>query len=205
MVSRRFQRAGFLVVLSLMSYTTALAAATVNYEGFLYSSGGAPVNGGFVIAGTFAPGFNVHNYFDTFGDGFGNALSDSYDRAVATGTFRPIGSGVSTIAGFFSGTGTTNDTPGTSIYLFGFEHSPTTSLYQALATSSDPSYLVPTGSGITAVNASLANQFAFGKKLNGGIGLVGVPIPEPSTSALASLAAIVTGVSLRRRARKGSC
>lgn len=204
MVSRRFQRVCLLVVLSLMPYTTALAAATVNYQGFLYSGDGAPIDGGFVIAGTFTAGFNAVNFFDAFGDGFGNYQSDSYDRAVAAGTFRPIGSGVSTSAGFFSGTGMTNDTPGTPIYLFGFEHSPTSG-YLVLATSSDLSYLVPPGSGLTTVNASLANQFAFWKKLNGGLAVAGAPIPEPSTLALASLAAIVTGISLRSRARKGSC
>src|SRR5687767_2230345 len=93
------------VAAGMLGYFQSAAAEVVSYNGDLTVNGG-PVPNGFVIAGTFAPTFDPHNYKYVYGDSSGNLLSSEYSQAVADGNFRPIGSGTTTfLDGAFAGTG----------------------------------------------------------------------------------------------------
>jgi PEP-CTERM motif len=209
MVSTRFLAASFFLALLFLVPSPMWAAATVNYQGFLY--GGSfgpfapfqPVVNGFVVAGTFAPGFNPSSIPAVYGDFAQNVGSDYYAKAVADGNIRPIGPGTLTDGtGHFSASGMTSDPTGTRIYLFGFSTPvPSNSgAFSTLGTSSDASFLVPPGGGITTVNASMANQFVFGGTHNNGISLDVLPFPEPSTFILAGVGFVaLAAFAVRRR------
>jgi hypothetical protein len=154
-----------------------------------------------VVAGTFKPGFDLASYPCVYGDDVCNLLGGHYSAAVADGNFIPIGSGdVTDFGGGFSGSGTTSASRGTPIYLFAFETSdPDIAFYWALATSTDPSYLVPGNVETTTLNATLADVFLFGLDHPLGIALQVVPFPEPSTILLAMSAA--SGLMMTRRRR----
>src|SRR5688572_17685339 len=79
----------------MLSLVCATKAATVNYSGVLTEAPfpNGPLNDNFVIAGTFAPGFQVSQYKFAYGDPSGNLYNDHYAYAVADGNFRPIGPG----------------------------------------------------------------------------------------------------------------
>jgi hypothetical protein len=208
-VSKRFLAASAFLALLFLAPIPLWAAATVDYQGFLY--GGSfgpfapfqPVVNGFVVAGTFAPGFNPSSIPVVYGDFAENVGSDYYAKAVADGNIRPIGPGTFTDGtGHFSGSGMTSDPTGTRIYLFGFwTPVPASSgLFSTLGTSSDASFLVPTVGGTTTVDASTANQFFFGGTHNNGISLGVLPFPEPSTFILAAVGFVTLAAFAVRKA-----
>ena len=169
-----------LALLVLTGASPANAAATVDYYGQLYIGSGY-LSGGFVVAGTFAPGFVSANYFQVY------SLSGFYSDSVADGGFRPIGSGVLTDAnGFFSGSGTTNEPPGTQIYLFGFNVSnPDLATHGFLATGSDPSFLIPADMTSTSIHPSQVSSILFGVQFGGdAIGVGPLTVAEPTSFAL---------------------
>lgn len=196
-MSKFLARIAWMQLSILVPIASATAAATVNYQGLLYNTSGSPLQGGFVIAGTFKPGFNPVDVACTYGDAFCNVGNEYYSMGVADGTIRPIGSGAFTgLGGTFSGTGITNEPAGSRIYLFGF---PAFSGYDGvLATSNDSSYVVPPTGGTTTINAALTNQFIFGQKFGDAIAVAGLPIPEPATATLAALAVFALIASRRR-------
>lgn len=188
---------------ALLQASAACADATVSYHGYLYNQALTPIQGGFVIAGTFDPGFNPASYFAVYGDAFGNVAAGHYSAAVAAGTFRPVGLPVNTSAsGFFSGSGTTTAAAGTSIYLVAFpEHPDLGGTFGVLGTGIDPTFRVPDAMGSTDIDAALANQFYWGRHVNGGVGVGTLPIPEPSTLGALIVGAafrVVTGAKSRR-------
>jgi hypothetical protein len=184
MASARLLLVSFFVTLLLVP-SSLWAAATVNYEGYLYGANvppfapHQPVPNGFVIVGTLAPGFTLGQIDSLYGDSAQNVGTDYYGRAVSDGNIRPIGVGTMTDGlGHFAGTGATSDPVGTQIYLFGF--TPSAASVSLLATSSDASYLVPASGGTTTIDATLANQFQWGSRFGNGVAMEGMPIPEPS-------------------------
>src|SRR3954470_2865172 len=191
-----------LVVAVILSSAQLASAATVNYSGVLTEFSGAQLSDDWVIAGTFAPGFNVNLYWWTFGDGAANWLPTHYANAVATGTFRPIGSGTfPNVQGAFSGTGSTTGIDNQPIWIFMFQNAaPSTSPFMALISSTDPSWRVQ-NDGLANINTSTANLFSVGHRTSGGaIQLEGAPIPEPSTCLLVG-ACLATSLRRVRRAR----
>ena len=187
-MTRRSTNFGIVLVAAILLPTTvATAAATVNYQGYLYGEFGSPAYGGFIIAGTFAPGFNPETIACVYGDESCNVGTEYYTLGVNDGTIRPIGDGVTTDSnGFFSGTGTTSEIAGSPIYLFGFP--PFSSAEGVVATSNHPSFLVPPTDGSTTLDASLANSFVFGYQTGNGIAVAVLPFPEPSALALVVIA-----------------
>jgi hypothetical protein len=198
-----FVSTSFISILCLAPCSTLFAAATVNYQGFVFTSGSTPAAFDFAIAGTFTPSFDPNNYSCVYGsDNFCNMNSTQYSHAVADGNFLPIGAGTLTNAsGGFDGTGTTNAPTGTPIYLFLFNNpNPDAATLFALATSSNPFYRVPSGGGTTTLFASQANSFVFGFPGGNGIVLNSFPIPEPSTLSLAALGfALLLGMQKCRK------
>jgi hypothetical protein len=183
-------------VLATLAIANDVYAATVNYQGTLYSNG-APVQGGRVIAGTFKPGFNISNYSCTYGDAFCNTNPNNYSQAVADGNFIPLDSGVLTnTSGLFFGTGTSTAT-GSQIWFYGFTGSQPIAVgsQQLLASSSNASYVVP-ASGSIAPLASVANQFVYGSLFSNGFQVAGLPFPEPTSAGLALLS--FTALVMRR-------
>jgi hypothetical protein len=184
----------------LVPAAIAPAAATVNFEGFLYDGFNGPLWGGSVIAGTFAPGFDPTDIPCVYGDSSCNVGAEYYNLAVADGTIRPIGSfAIANSSGFFSGSGITNEPAGTPIYLFGFN--PSENYSAVLATSSHAAYLVPAMGGSTSIHAVQADSFIFGFKLGRGFSVDGTPIPEPTTLTLLALTALPYSLFYRRRLR----
>lgn len=191
----------FICVLGLFVAVPAVySQAIVTYQGFLYNQFGAPVQNGRVIAGTFKPGFNVSNYNCTYGDFACNTNYNNYTQAVADGNFIPFDSGVlSNSIGLFSDT-TSSTAAGSKVWIFGFPTSQTfpTDGTEALASSTDASYILP-ASGIITIDASKTNQFVLGYHAQGGVGLSGIPIPEPTSGAVLVLAALSLGAGRTRR------
>jgi hypothetical protein len=186
----RYRSLAFFVFAGSLSASPILAATTVNYQGYLYNFNGAPIDGGVVIAGTFAPSFHPPQDLCDYGDAGCNFGTEYFRLAVADGKLFPIGTGASTdSAGFFSGTGMSNDPAGTPIYLFGFQSPAALTVgggdFGALATSTDASYQIPVGGGPANIDAALANVFILGKKYNGGLAVDVLPFPEPSSVILA--------------------
>jgi hypothetical protein len=181
----------------------ASADANVNYSGkLLHSPGGLPVDGGFVIAGTFAPGFEPSTYFQVYGDGSGNVAPNHYMNATFAGSFLPIGLPVlTTAAGFFAGSGTTNAAAGTPVYVFAFPvHPDLGQQFGVIATGSDAAFLVPAGMGSTSINFNLANNFLFGSGTANGLAAGQLPIPEPHTFVLTVIgAAAISGFRTAQR------
>jgi len=188
------------VVATFVLASAASAQATINYQGFLYSLSGLPVQNGRVIAGTFKPGFNVDNFTCIYGDNVCNLNDNNYTQAVADGNFIPAGAGVLTgFNGAFSGSGFSSAPAGSKVWIFGFptsQTSPQPDYTEVLASSSDPSFIVPAG-GTATINASLANQFELGQKFSNGLQLTSIPIPEPSAAAV--LAICLLTFSIQRR------
>jgi hypothetical protein len=201
------QRGGAGVVLGLVAavvagaVATRASGATVTYHGLLWEEG--PVQGDFVVAGTFRPGFDVSRYSYTYGDRYGNLSSDHYPRAVADGNFRPIGPG--TLAGpdgAFAGSGSATGIDGLPIFLFaGNQRDLESSFYIALATSSSPTWRVSNDADVT-LDAAAANAFVFGRKLGDRIMLDVPPFPEPGGAAGAAAAGMI--LALRRPRRGGT-
>jgi len=192
----------------LFRIAAASADATVNYQGYLSQSPlGGPVAGGFVVAGTFAPGFNPSTYFDVFGDEYGNVALNHYSNAVAAGVFRPIGSPVTTsVAGFFNGSGSTIALEGTSVYLFAFARHPDFGDPEGvIASGSSPPFKVLAPAGSTSIDAALADDFVFGLHApDGALALGMLPIPKPNACALSAIGAATFGAfrSARRDERR---
>src|SRR3990172_2650140 len=146
MVQRGLDLCLTIAAVSLLPMATVRADATVAYQGYLVQSPfGGPIANGFVVAGTFAPGFIPADYFEVFGDGYGNVELNHYSNAVAAGAFHPIGSPVTTSPlGFFMGTGSTTVPQGASIYLFAFARHPDLGDFEGvIATSSNTTFKVP--------------------------------------------------------------
>jgi hypothetical protein len=180
------------------------AATTVNYQGHLYDRFGSPISGGVVIPVTFAAGYNPVNISCDYGDSGCNIGTEFYRLALADGKLFPVGSGASTdVLGTFSGTGTTNDPAGTRIFLVGLRDPLLLTGggddFGALASSTSSSYQVPV-SGAANLDASLANIFIYGVAKNGGIGLDGLPIPEPCSALLAGIGFVgLAAIAMKRR------
>ena len=167
----------------LLPIAAASADATVNYHGYLYEHPqGPPVGGGFVVAGTFAPGFDPSSYFDLFGDEFGNVAPNHYSNAVAAGAFRPIGSPLTTSGdGFFNGSGSTTALEGSSVYLFAFRiHPDFGDIAGVITTGSSPTFTVPAQGGSTTIDAALADVVVFGSPAHGQNGGAGTWHPAIS-------------------------
>ena len=175
-------------------------AADVSYSGSVFFQG-TPVVGGFVVAGTFKPGFDPLDYACVYGDIACNLEEGAYAHAVADGNFLPIGPGDLTDAiGAFSASGTTTAAAGTPLWLFAFQDNSKDSFFQALVSSSDPSWLVPAQpSGVTQIVASAANIFVMGDSHPQGVSLTVIPFPEPSTACLAVVCALAMSLSARTR------
>jgi len=174
----------------------------VSYSGKIYFSG-APVVGGYVIAGTFKPGFSPSTYTYAYGDSSGNLEPMAYDRAVADGNFLPIGSGALTsFGGAFSASGTTSAVAGTPVWFFAFQDNSRDSFFQVLASSSNASWQTPTQpDGVTSFNVNTANQFIMGAPYLDGLQLTVIPFPEPSAAAIAMLGVIGAAMWKSRQAR----
>lgn len=190
-----------LFAVSVLAYLSpaSSSAATVGYSGYVFGDG-SPVVNGYVIAGTFAAGFDPLNYTCFYGDSACNLNVDAYSSAVADGNFLPIGAGVLTdSSGAFSTTGTTDAAAGTPVWLFAFGDAGTSSSHQVLASSSDPSWNVPAQPlGATLINAVAADLFVMGQTHPLGVEVTGVPVPEPGTWLLA-LAILINVLSFRGR------
>ena len=177
---------GCLVAAVIWFGTAAVEAFSLQYSGTVYP-------GGEVVAGTFAPGFNVFRYNYTFGDQYGNMNSVWYEEAVARGVFRPFGTGGVTDAGGAFHISTQSDQTGPApIWLFvrGGDSD------FGLCSSTSPNWQVPAdGLGSLSINTSEADIFAFGRKIGSGITLNGgLPMPEPSPLALSAFAGLAWGV-----------
>jgi hypothetical protein len=185
-------------VSALVAFAAASRAAEINYSGQVFNESGLPLPGGFVIAGAFAPTFNPAGYCCFYGDPACNLDPGAYDRAVADGNFLPAGAGGFTdAAGFFSLTGTSAAQAGSPIWLFAFEDAGRNSFTQALASSSDPDWAVPSGAGVTSIQATEATTFVLGQDHPLGIALSVIPFPEPACASV--LVAAVAGLCSRRR------
>ena len=181
--------------------------ATVQYSGSLFDEHGDPVGGGYVIVGTFAPGFDPYNggneegtrYNCVYGDSVCNLNSGAYDSAVSDGNFIPIGAGTITmLQGGFFGAGTTSAPAGTPIWLFAFEDTSRDSFFQVLATSS--TWQVPgQPPGFASLDASDADLFVMGTSHPLGVALSVIPFPEPCSLTFAVMACMgglgVRGIS----------
>lgn len=177
------------LLLSLSFITDAAVAASVGYSGYLYSEFGAPVVGGYVVAGTFSPDTVFEG---TYVDDVGDWLGGAYDNGVTAGFFSPIGNGTLTnTEGFFSSFGISSAPAGRPIWLFAFEDDSRDSFYQVLASSDDFSWQVPNQpSGHTTINAVDANMFFIGNSHPQGIELSVVPFPEPTSLVLMLLGSV---------------
>ena len=184
------------------------AAATVTYQGFLQEDAVLPpqsfnLSDDFVIAGTFAPGFDPFNYTHVYGDSVGN-LTDPlhYTHAVADGNFRPIGAGtLSDAAGAFSGSGTATKIDNLPIYLFLFADADPNGLSNlALVSSTDPSWRVQ-NDGIATLDAATANVFPLGSRSGNRIVMQIPPVPEPAPGIFILLGAALS-LQLRSALRK---
>jgi hypothetical protein len=166
-------------------------AAGVDYSGRIFHEG-SPVVGGLVVAGTFAPSFDPHSYACIYGDMACNLDPFAYDSAVFDGNFIPIGAGDLTDGtGFFSASGTTDAAAGTPIWIFAFQDASRNSFFQALASSTNASWVVPAQPlGQTQLNASNANVFVMGDSHLQGISLTVIPFPEPNSACMALLCAV---------------
>lgn len=180
-----------------------LWAATMSYSGKLLTETGTPVVGGYVVAGTFAPGFDPFDYNCVYGDPdcnqVGGSFGSAYDSAVGEGNFIPIGAGTFTLTdGSFSGSGDSAASVGTQIWLFGFEDGSRNSQNQALASSSLPSWQVPFVA--TSLSASDADVFVMGAPHPEGVSLTSIPVPEPASLHLVLLLSLLAAAA-RSRAR----
>lgn len=186
------------VAAGMLGYHQFAAAEVVSYNGDLTLNGG-PVPNGFVIAGTFAPTFDPHNYKYVYGDSWGNLLSSQYSQAVSDGNFRPIGSGTTTfLDGAFAGSGFNSTGAGHPIYLFAFDH-PNPDLAENFALATSPSWI--TGGATLSISGADASAFVFGLKAGSTIELNGLPFPEPSSFALVATLVCVLAPRLRRKSR----
>ncbi len=186
-----------------------VSAATVEYSGKLFANELLnSVSGAYVIAGTFAPGYDVvgegtlvSGYVHDNLDADNNLEPGAYDRAVANGIFIPIGLGAITFPdGAFSASGTTNASVGTPIWLFAFGDGTTHSNTQVLASSSDTAWLTPAQpSGSTTISASDTNLFVLGVEHPEGVALAYLPTPEPTSLVLSLLGGLVILGSRRGR------
>lgn len=191
--------------------TQAVTAATVQYSGSVFFNFGTPIVGGYVVAGTFAPGFDPYNggqhsgtnYNCVYGDDVCNLNPGAYDAAVSDGNFIPIGTGTVTDQnGRFSTSGSTSTPAGTPIWLFAFEDNSRDSGYQVLASSSNPAWQTPSQpTGVTTLTASDANLFVLGTSHPRGVALRGIPIPEPSSMALSVLGCLAVLVAAVQRTK----
>lgn len=183
------------LVLATGISSTACADATVSYSGTVYEYIYSPVPypHAFVIAGTFAPGFDYTLYTCVYGiDEVCNMNGNGFQRAVSDGNLFPIGAGTLTDAnGEFSGSGMTSAAPGTPIFLFAFDGPDSSGWIQsvAFASGTDPSFFVPAAGGSTHLDASLASLSILGGSsvFDGFDGLVlsgGLPMPEPTSVVL---------------------
>lgn len=121
--SKVFFIAVIAIACSVLPALPSFAAATVNFSGYAYNGlFGGPLNGGQVIAATFAPTFDPMDIPCTYGDSSCNVGIEFYNLGVADGNIRPIGSFASVgFDGSFSGSGSTDEPAGTPIYLIGFQ------------------------------------------------------------------------------------
>lgn len=163
------------------------SAATVNYSGKIFVNG-QPVPNEDVNLMYFASGFDPDNFFRAYGDGYGNAAPGQYQRAIADNAVFPLDSTPTDSSGIFQNSVSTNAPIGTQLWLY-IEPNLSFSSYMAIASSSDPSWLV---SNSTTFDAKDANIFAYGSGESHpeGIGLTLAPIPEPGSICLAFIAAI---------------
>lgn len=194
------RQGAYLITLCLSGHLflaeTCVQAQMVSYNGGV-TQNGAPVANGFVIAGTFAPGFDVDSYKYVYGDESGNLLGlPHYSQAVADGNFRPIGDGALTLPdGSFAGSGSNETGVGRLVYLFAFDKpNPADSWFFAMATN--PAWVTGSDSFLN-ISADEATQFPFGEKFGATLGLQIMPFPEPSSLSLA----IVVGSALLVRVR----
>lgn len=195
MTKRWFRVAALSLVLLPPTANFVFASATVSYQGFMYDTNGLPAVGDRAIAATFAPAFDPYDIACVYGDVVCNIDVDFFEHAVADGNIFPIGNFVTIDeSGFFTGSGMTDASEGTKIYLFGLRFA----LEGAIATSGHESYLVPATGGATNIDAVLANQFVFGNAFGNGISYGILPFPEPSTTTLA-LIGLASLLSIRRR------
>lgn len=198
--SKVFFIAVIAIACSVLPALPSFAAATVNFEGYIFNGSSGPLWGGSVIAGTFAPGFNPNDIDCVYGDSYCNVGAEYYNLGVADGTIRPIGGfAFADSSGFFSGSGVTNEPAGTPSYLFGFH--PMQQYSAVLATSGDASYLVPAMGGTTSVHTSKASSFVFGFKQGQAIAVDGTPIPEPTTLLLLLVTTWFSTLCFHRRLR----
>jgi hypothetical protein len=133
-----------------------------------------------------------------YGDSFCNLeAATAFDDAVADGNFIPIDGTYTAFDGSFNGFASTSAPAGTPIWLFAFQYDQPTSYLQVLASSTDPSWKVPSQpSGMTSLSATSANMFKFGTWHPQGVMLDIVPFPEPSSLVL--LATSVAFVAFKR-------
>jgi hypothetical protein len=184
-----------LALVATLAMARPVQAQVVSYSGNLEKFG-SPVDNGFVIAGTFKPGFDVNNYNYVYGiDSFGNMETPKYAQAVSDGNFIPIGAGTLSSLGAFSGSGTGSVGSGHQVWLFAFpQANPDAGTEAVLATN--PSWM--TGAGVLTISGSDATTFKFGILSGNALQVLGLPVPEPSSIALAVSVFVAT---LHRRRR----
>lgn len=183
------------------------SAATVNYQGVISELGGynppGPLNDDWVIAGTWAPGFTVGNWWCVYGSAGCNIGPNMYSRAVADGVWRPIGSGTfANAAGAFSGSGTATGIDNLPIYFLVFSSPyPDAVNDMAIFSGSSAAWRVQ-NDGTTSINAASADIFSPGANVNGVIHFGLVPISEPGTSLLFGLGIATLCLRYRNAPRK---
>lgn len=210
------QMTGLALLIFAVGMTSIVNAGYTVYSGSVGDWGyGQAIENGFVIAGTFEPGFDVSRYKFIYGmDDVGNMDSTGYSQAIVDGVFRPLGNGTHTVPngtdddyiyphGYFSGFAATSDPDhyGSKIYLFCFNDETQGNVLFAIFTSTNPSWVL--GSENRTLYASDADRFVFGSKGYGDfdIELQGLPMPEPSTIVILS-SGLLTLCFVAKRSRR---
>lgn len=196
-----FIRLAFLIV--GCGIASHVDARYVTYSGTI-SEEGYPLENGFVVAGTFIPGFDPYQFFWVYGDEVGNGLPSSYSDAVDDGAFRPLGPNTLTnSSGVFTDTIYVNGSShySSQVWLFCFNHpSPSTGIL-ALCTSTNASWVLDAQD--RTLYASDVDQFAYGQPGQGfDIELGIAPMPEPSTIAILCSGVVFLGIMFGTKKRK---
>ena len=177
------------VMLVILASPKMVCSQGVSYLGYLTDQFGDPLVGGAVVVGTFDPNFDPFEYTCFYGDSICNLNGGAFFNAVSDGNFVPIHTTISIAGGLFVGSGLASVPEGEPLWLFAFEDASFNSLYQVLASSTDPAWQVPASGQSTFIHAANANLFEMGMSGPNGVQLSVIPIPEPSSSVLCLMSA----------------